>query len=123
MFENEGQKGEERLPICFHGQHGQKCCSDRLSPVKVTKTKGWDEEKAERGFVYFPRNGDRKKESPEQLACSKTENKTGELGLEDGKEIEVHLPDFLLSTATVFRDRVSLVLLAETKWWELGAVV
>ena len=57
------------------------------------------------------------------MACSKAENKTEELGLEDGKEIEVHRPDFLLSTASVSRDIVSLVLLAETKWWELGAVV
>ena len=40
--------------------------------------------------------------------------------MEGGKEIEVHLPDFLLSTASVSRD---IVLLAETKWWELGAVV
>ena len=46
-----------------------------------------------------------------------------ELGLEDGKEIEVHLPDFLLSMVSVSRDIVSLVSLAETKWWELGTVV
>lgn len=43
---------EGRLPICFHGQHGQKGYSDRLSPVKVTKTKGWDEEKAEREDLF-----------------------------------------------------------------------
>ena len=71
----------------------------------------------------FQGMGTEKKESSEQLACSENENKTGELGLEDGKEIEVHLPDFLLSMASVSRDIVSLVLLAETKWWELGTVV
>ena len=57
------------------------------------------------------------------MACYKAGNKTVELGLEDGKKIEVHLPDFLLSMASVPRDIGSLVLLAETKWWELGAVV
>ena len=112
------------MPICVHGQHGQKGCSDRLSPVKVGKTKGWDEEKAESEDLFtLPGMGTEKKESPEEVACSKAENKTGELGLEDGKEIEVHRPDFLLRTASVSRDIVSLVLLPETKWWELGAVV
>ena len=69
----------------------------------------------------LPGIGTEKKES--LSLCSKAENKTEELGLEDGTEIEVHLPDFLLRTASVSRDIVSLVLLAETKWWELGAVV
>lgn len=99
-------------------------CSDRLSPVKVTKTKEWDEDKPEREDLFtHPGIGTEKKESPEQVACYKAGNKTGELGLEDGNEIEVHLPDFLLNMASVSRDIVSLVLLAETRWWELDAVV
>lgn len=40
-------------------------CSDRLSPVKVTKTKEWDEDKAEREDLFtLPGIGTEKKENP-----------------------------------------------------------